>query len=403
MEDALVGVRIVDFSWGAAGPYATMQLALMGAEVIRIETVLHPDLMRVNIDPVTRLPLDPELSLLNQVANLNKLGVRLNLNKPEAVELARGLIRISDVVVESYRPGVMANLGLSYPEIKEIRPDIIMLSTSAAGSTGPEAHSLGLAPLFAALGGLGDMTGYLDGPPTEIRFTIDFMCAITNAFALLAALNHRRRTGQGQFIDISSREEISCLIGDSLMDYTMNGRVQSRSGNRDDIMAPHNCYRCKGQDKWLSIAVSSEREWQAFSQAIGYPEWVKAERFSDVYGRWENQDELDRLVEHWTLNHTTYEAMEVLQKAGVAAFPSLNAEEFFTDSHTNARELFQVVEHPKRGACVLLSPMYKLSASPARITHYAPLLGEHNRYVFHELLGVSLDEIPRLEKEEVIY
>lgn len=403
MEDALTGVRVVDFSWGAAGPYATMLLAIMGAEVIRVETVTHLDLMRVTMDPVTRVPLDPELSLLNQVVNLNKLGIRLNLTKPEAVELAKNLVKVSDIVVESYRPGVMANLGLSYSILKEIKPDIIMLSTSAAGSTGPEAHSLGLAPLFAALGGLGELTGYSDGPPTEIRFTIDLMCAVTNAFAILAALNHRLRTGQGQFIDVSSREEISCLIGDSLLDYIMNGQTQSRDGNRDDIMAPHNCYRCKGEDKWISIAISNEEEWRVFCQAIEHLEWIEAERFFDAHGRWQNQDELDRLVEQWTLGHTAYEAMEILQKAGVAAFPSLNAEELFTDPHTNARELFQVVEHPKRGACVLLSPPWKLSATPPRITRHGPLLGEHNRYVFHDILGMSLDEVAELEDKKVIY
>ena len=400
--DALAGVRIIDFSMGAAGPWSADLLALMGAEVIKVESSRHPEIMRIILDPVTRQPQSPNRSILFEVVNSNKLGVTLDLTHPEAVELAKHLVATSDVVVESFSPGVMERFGLSYEVLRAINPSVIMLSCSAAGATGPEAHSLGLAPLFSAMGGLGHMTGYTDGPPSEIRFTIDMMVALTNAVALLAALNHRQQTGQGQHIDLSSREAMTCLVGDSLLDYTMNRRVQSRNGNRDDIMAPHNCYRCQGEDNWVSIAVGNQGEWLALCQAMGRPELAQDERFADVPSRWQNQEELDRLVEQWTVNYTNYDVMRILQSVGVAAVPSFNAENLFTDPHLAEQDFTQVVEHPELGAMVMLTPPWKLSQTPARIVCHSPLLGEHNDYVLCELLGLSQEKLEHLMRQGVV-
>lgn len=400
--DALAGIRVVDFSMGAAGPWAADQLALMGAEVIKIESRKHTEIMRIILDPVTRQLQSPDRSLLFQVVNLNKLSVSLDLMRPEAIDLAKHLVAISDVVVESFSPGVMAKFGLGYEMLREINPSLIMLSCSAAGASGPEAYSLGLAPLFSAMGGLGHMTGYQDGPPSEIRFTIDMMVALTNTIALLAALNHRQQTGQGQHIDLSSREAMSCLVGDSLMDYTMNGRVQSRDGNRDDIMAPHGCYRCQGEDNWVSIAVGNQEEWQSFCQATGKPELARDRRFADAFSRWQNQEELDHIVEQWTLDHSKYDVMRILQSAGVAAVPSLNAEDLFTDPHMAQQDLTQVVEHPQMGAIVMMTPPWKLSETPCQIVRHGPLIGEHNDYVLNELLGISSDRLGQLMQQGIV-
>ncbi len=400
--DALSGIRVVDFSMGAAGPWAADQLALMGAEVIKVESRQHPEIMRIILDPVTRQPQSPDRSLLFEVVNSNKLSVTLDLTRPEAVELAKRLVGVSDVVVESFSPGIMKRFGLDYDVLRAVNPSLVMLSCSAAGQSGPEAQSLGLAPLFSAMGGLGHMTGYVDGPPSEIRFTIDMMVALANAVALLAALNHRRETGVGQHIDMSSREAMSCLIGDSLMDFTMNGRVQSRTGNRDDVMAPHNCYRCQGEDSWVSIAVGSGQEWEALCGSIGRPELVTDSRFADAALRWQNQEEIDRIVEAWTVNRTSYEVMNALQPAGVAAVPSFSAEQLFTDPHLAEQDLTTVVEHPELGAVVMLNPAWKLSETPARITRHSPLLGEHNDYVLGELLGLSAEERARLKSRKIV-
>ena len=400
--DALVGVRVIDFSMGAAGPWSADLLAWMGAEVIKVESSRHPEIMRIILDPVTRQPQSPNRSLLFETVNSNKLGVTLDLTHPEAIELAKCLVATSDVVVESFSPGVMDKFGLGYQVLRAINPSLIMLSCSAAGATGPESHSLGLAPLFSAMGGLGHMTGYTDGPPSEIRFTVDMMVALTNAVALLAALNHRQQTGQGQHIDLSSKEAMTCLIGDSILDYTMNGRVQSRSGNLDDIMAPHNCYRCRGEDSWVSIAVGNQQEWQALCRAMDRPELAQDKRFADIISRWENQDELDRLVEQWTLNYTNYDVMQMLQSVGVAAVPSFNAENLFTDPHLAEQDFTQVVEHPELGALVMLKPPWELSQTPARIVHHSPLFGEHNVYVLGELLGLSEQKLEYLVRQGVV-
>jgi len=228
------------------------------------------------------------------------------------------------------------------------------------------------------------------------------MVALTNAVALLAALNHCQQTGQGQHIDLSSREAMTCLIGDSLLDYTMNGRVQSRNGNLDDTMAPHNCYRCRGEDSWVSIAVGNQEEWLALCRAMGRPELAQDKRFADTISRWENQDELDRLVEQWTLNYTNYDVMQMLQSVGVAAVPSFNAENLFTDPHLAEQDFTQVVEHPELGALVMLKPPWELSQTPARIVRHSPLFGEHNDYVLGELLGLSEQKLEYLVRQGVV-
>lgn len=400
--DALAGVRVIDFSMGAAGPWSADLLAWMGAEVIKVESSRHPEIMRIILDPVTRQPQSPNRSLLFETVNSNKLGVTLDLTHPEAIELAKRLVATSDVVVESFSPGVMDKFGLGYQVLRAINPSLIMLSCSAAGATGPESNSLGLAPLFSAMGGLGHMTGYPDGPPSEIRFTIDMMVALTNAVALLAALNHRQQTGQGQHIDVSSREAMTCLVGDSLLDYTMNGRVQSRNGNMDDIMAPHNCYRCRGADSWVSIAVGSQEEWLALCRAMDRPELAQDKRFADILSRWENQEELDRLVEQWTSKYTNYDVMSLLQSVGVAAVPSFNAENLFTDPHLAEQDFTQVVEHPELGAVVMLKPPWELSQTPTRIVRHSPLFGEHNDYVLGELLGLPEEKLEYLVRQGIV-
>ena len=188
-----------------------------------------------------------------------------------------------------------------------------------------------------------------------------------------------------------------------MMDYSMNGRSPMRTGNHDAIMAPHNCYRCKGHDAWISIAVANDQEWEALCRVMGSPEWTKEEAFSSAYSRWQNQDRLDRLMEEWTINYRYQELMELLQEAGVAAMPSFKAKDLFTNPHLIAREAITEVTHPVLGTRKTIAPPWKLSETPARISRPAPLLGEHNEYVFGELLGMSTKEQEQLKLEEVIF
>jgi len=400
--DCLAGVRIIDFTRYAAGPQITLLLAHMGAEVIKVETMMDLDHFRRQEAAVVFGSARASADCFNSL-NANKMSITLNLKTPRGVELAKRLIPICDVVVDNFKAGVMDRLGLGYPTLKKIKPDIIMLSASSHGAIGPENSYIAYAVTMGALSGASEVTGYTGGPPAIMRSSADLRPGTAAAFAILAALNYREETGAGQFIDFSAREAISCGIGELIMDYTMNGRVRTRNGNRDDIMAPHNCYRCKGEDKWVSIAVGDDEEWKALCHAMDKPELAADERFADQFNRWKHQDQLDILIEKWTTQHTHYEVMEMLQSEGVAAFPSLNNEEIFNDPHCRERGCFTSVNHPEQGEMYVVSPPWKFSETPAKVTTAAPLLGEHNEYVFGELLGMPKDEISKLVIEKVLY
>jgi len=400
---ALKKVRIADFSWVWAGPYATLLLSFLGAEVIKIESHARIDQTRQGTITMGDDFENFNASPVFDNANLNKKSITLDLKNGRGVELAKKIVAMSDVVTENMRPGVMDKLGLGYSELIKVKPDIIMLSASGFGSTGPYREFAGFAPMFAAFGGLAHLTGYEDGEPNTMSGVMDLRVGTTSAFAILAALVHRQKTGEGQYIDLSSSECISSLIGAELMEYTMNKRSPSRSGNRDTVMAPHNCYRCKGDDKWISIAVATDEEWKAFRGVMGNPEWAMDDTYSDAFGRHNNQAALDKRIEDWAMNYTSHELMDMLQQADVAAMPSLCAEEILSDPHFNTRGMPVSVEHPVMGSKVVLSPPWKLSETPARIYRSSPLLGEHNNEVFGNLLGMSGDEIGDLVEEKIIY
>ena len=399
----LQGIRIADFSWAWAGPYATMLLALMGAEVIKIETRKRPDHSRLRSVVTGPVAWDPDKSPIFNDLNLNKMAITLDLAKPQAVEIAKKLVAVSDVVVENFRPGVMGRLGLGYGTLKKIQPDIIMLSSSSMGAKGPDSKYAGYAPIFAAHSGLAHLTGYPDRRPVPLMGSSDLRSAAASAFAILVALYHRGATGEGQHVDLSSVETLSVLIGDAFLDYFMNNRVPVRKGNRDDIMAPHNCYPCKGENKWVTIAVADDEEWQSLCAAMGNPGWTADERFADAYRRWHHQEELDRRIGEWTSGYTAGEVTEMLQRVNVAAFPSFDGAELFRDPHLQARGLATEVNHPAFGKRKVLNPPWRFSATPAQVTCQGPCLGEHNSYVLGELLGIPKEEIEQLEQEGVLY
>ena len=398
---ALSGVRIADFSWAWAGPYAAMELALFGAEVIKIESRRRLDHVRLRALGFGHFRGSDASPFFNDL-NLNKLSVTLNLSHPRAVETAKRIVAISDVTLQNMRPGVMDRLGLGYDDMVKVKPDIIYLSSSACGGTGPDREYVGYAPTFGALGGGVYLTGYPDLAPQTLIGSIDLRSARTAAFAILAALVHRQRTGEGQHIDLSSQESVSVLIGDAIMEYTMNRKNRSRKGNEDDIMAPHNCYRCRN-GKWVTIAVATDEEWAVLAAMIGVGVGKTAKRYGDAKSRRARRKEIDQLIETWTMERTPQEVMEILQKEGLAAVPSFDSESLALDPHMEARGVFTEVDHPVLGKRVVVAPHWRMSETPARITEPAPLLGEHNEYVFGELLGMADDEIAELEKDGAIY
>lgn len=402
-DGPLKGVTVTEFTSAWAGPYATCVLGLLGAEVIKVESRARIDHSRFTSFTTGAAFSNPDQSSIFNILNLNKLSVCLNLRKPKAIEIAKRLTAISDVVVENMRPGVITRLGLGYEALSAVKEDLIYLSSSACGQTGPDREHVGYAPHFGAAAGLSFVTGYEEWPPSILGGAFDLRSATTAAFAIVAALLYRQRTGEGQYIDLSSQETIAILNSDALVDYAMNGRVRTRQGNSHDTMAPHNCYRCRGDDNWISIAVANDQEWRALCGAMGEPELAEDARFSSAEARRSNRDQLDQLLGNWTIHQDYYEVMHRLQAAGVAATPSLSNEALFKDPHLEAREVFTQVEHPALGKDWVVAPPWRLSETPAGIRRHGPLLGEHNQEVFERRLGMSSEEIARLEEEQVIY
>ncbi len=397
MRNPLDGIRILDFTWAGAGPYATLVMALYGAEVIKVENHAHPDTNR------TRDPSSLEKSWRFNDLNINKMSVTMDLSNPEARELVQGLAQACDVVIQNFRPGVMARLGADYPSLASRNPSIIMVSSSSRGSVGPERDYLGFASIFAALSGLSYVTGYDDGPPVEMRLPMDFASGVAAAMATMVGLQHRFRTGKGQHIDLASAEVPSASIGEMLIDYTMNGRVQPRKGNQDGIMAPCECYPCKGEDMWVSIAVADDAEWKALCGAIGRRDMLKDARFADQLSRFRHRKDLDGAIGAWTVKLTPWQATERLQKAGVAATPVCTAKDVFEDEHLKKRRMYSTVMHPFLGKQAVMNAPFKLTACPDKVRRYAPLMGEHNMHVFHNLLGLPQQRVEDLIERKVLY
>ncbi len=386
----LSGVRVLDFSRNLAGPYSTLLLAFLGAEIIQLENPFKQEVMRRN-SPAQCGGL-----------RLNKRSLGIDLTNPEAAELVIELSRISDVVLEAFKAGTMARMGIGYDVLSAANPKLVMVSLSGMGQTGPEADYRAYAQIFGTLGGLAHFTGYKDGVPTEQRASLDHRVGQQLAFAALAGLIHSRRSGEGQHIDVSARECLTSEIGDLLMDFVLNRRDKGPSGNEDVFMAPHNTYRCKGADAWVSIAVATDREWRSLCLAIGRPELVDDDRFRTQPDRWRNQHDIDVIVSEWTIGLTDYEATDILQEHQVAAFPVLNSEQIFADPHLRARGALQEMDDPQFGNRTVLAPPWKLAQRPAQITSASPRLSEHNTHIMKSLLGKSDAEIADLESRKVL-
>lgn len=400
----LDGIRVVDLTQVWSGPYLTQLLAIMGAEIIKIEAIQRLDPWRGGGTQMDQEKYWERSPLWNSV-NTDKLGITLDLSRPKGVEIFKSLVKISDIVAENYTPRVMKNFGLDYPVLKELNPKIIMVSLPALGMTGPWRDYPGFASSIGQMAGIPQLSGYPDGPPEmTAQGVFDPNSGLNGRVAILFALLFRQMTGKGQYIDLSQVEAATCLIGDVIADYSMNKRDISRRGNRHPFIAPHGYYRCKGNDMWVAIAISSDEEWVQFGKAIGEPAWIREDRFGDSLSRWHNQKELDVLVEEWTIQHDHYDVMNILQKVGVAAGATLTSAELLTDPHLKERGVFQIIERAIVGShpYPVPSAAMRFSECPVKIRKPAPLVGEHNNYVLGKLLGMSQDEIQVLIRENII-
>ncbi|PKB63507.1 MAG: hypothetical protein BZY80_07005 [SAR202 cluster bacterium Io17-Chloro-G2] len=416
MPDALHGpltpYRIVDLGSAWAGPMAAQLLADMGAQVIKVESRQRLDGLRLGRPMVGEdaaggdRGLWPELQPLFHSINRNKLGVTLNLRTGEGIDLARRLIARSDVVMNNFSPGVLSRLGLDYPELKRLRPDIILVSMPSVGDSGPLRDILAYAPIIQALSGLMSVVGYDESEPLvgELQSPwSDAVASIYAGLAAMAALRHRNRTGRGQMVEVAQLEATASMLGEAFLSNQMNGKEPAPEGNHDAEFAPHNNYPCAGDDKWVAIAVKTEEEWLGFCLALENPAWTQDQRFADRAARLANTDDLDRYVSRWTRGLPAQEITQKLQDNGVAAMPVMNIEDQFLDPHLQQRDAYAQVEHPHIGAEWVYGMPWLLSGTPGSVRTPAPVLGEHNEYVFHQLLGVPLDELERLQEQQVIY
>jgi crotonobetainyl-CoA:carnitine CoA-transferase CaiB-like acyl-CoA transferase len=385
-KSVLHNIRILDFSWVLAGPYATRLLADFGAEVIKVQPLLSSE-------------ADDRFSRgYYNTWNRNKLGITLNMDKPQGVALAKKLVKISDAVVENFTPRVMANWGLDYDNLKKLRPDIIMLSLSVMGQTGPRRDYVGFGPTVHAFSGLTWLTSFPGEPPAGLGFAYaDHVAGLYASLALLGALAYRRRTGEGQYIDVSEVEAMASLLGDAII----NGQEAVPVGNKSFYAAPHNVYRCQGDDRWCAVAVFTDEAWRGFRRALGNPSWAEDEKFATLSGRLNHREELDRLVAAWTQQHTPEEVMARLQGNGVAAGVVQDARDLADDPQLRARDFFIELAHPEPGKTIADATPIKLSHTPARY-HRAPAPGQDNDHVYRRLLGLDEGEMAELRENGVI-
>jgi benzylsuccinate CoA-transferase BbsF subunit len=393
----LEGIRVISFGTGAVIPDFGKILGEFGADVIKIESKENLDFMRTIGFDINNIPGFNE-------SNRNKRSFGVNLKTQKGKKLVRQLIKKTDIIGENFRGGVMASLGFGYNSVRRIKPDIIYISSQGFGAGGPYSDYQAYGPMLAAASGVLHLWAHPDDPyPVGSNVPLpDHIASKQAVVAVIAALDYRRRTGKGQFIDMSQVEVAASLIGEFCLEYTVNGRVPKAMGNRSLYAAPYGCYRCKGDDQWCAISVFTNDEWQRFCNAIGNPGWTKDPKFADTVSRLRNVDELDRLVEQWTIERDPHEVMNTLQAAGVAAGVAQRSIDTINDPQLKWLGAIIEVDHPVAGKRLYPGIPFKISNMTLRPSTAAPLFGQHTEEICRELLQMSEGEISRLKEEKVL-
>lgn len=391
----LEGIRVADFTNHAAGPYCALMLALLGAEVVRVESNARLDIQRRPHPVYGRL----NVPTFDYLAG-GKKSVTLDLKTEQGRQLAREIVTVSDVVVENFRPGVMARLGLGWDDVKQLNPAAVMLSLSTYGQTGPDSHRPGYAPIFAAEGGLGFMTGYSDGSPAESRNPMDHQAGLMAAFVIMSMLEARDRDGIGAYADMSAREVASMFVGESILAALAGGDVH-RMGNEHEDWFPHGVFAVAGQDEWIAVAVRNDAEWASLVRVMGSPAWCTPE-MSTVEGRRRAADQVNEGLQHWLRHQVGRDAAAQLQAQGISADISMTAKDLLDDEHLRARGSVRVLHHPEHGPRVTVGSPWRFAGTDVGYNDWSPALGEHNHEIFHSLLGHSDAEIARWTEEGAI-
>ena len=399
----LDGVRVLDFTWAWAGPFATLQLTHLGAEVIRLETAKRPCVTR-SIPPFADNQPGPNRAGYFNQYNQGKRSLTLDIRSPVGAEIVKRLVKVSDVVVENFAAGVIVRMGFGYEALRAIKPDIIMLSISGYGQTGPYSSYIGYGPPAGAFAGFFSTTGYQGLPPSEIGISYaDPNAGVWAANLLLAALLHREATGEGQYIDLSQWEAALMMMGEGLMEHAMNGRTPERIGDHDPQMAPHNTYKALGdQEKWVGISVGNEAEWRALCGVIGEPGLADDPRFRTMALRKRNEAALDEIITKWTSTRDRWETTRALQQVGVASYPALSNKDLSANEHLHERGFLVALEHPEVGKRIHAGVPWTMSGTPTKVRRPAPLRGADTDSVLRDLLGYSQAEIERLRTDGVL-
>jgi crotonobetainyl-CoA:carnitine CoA-transferase CaiB-like acyl-CoA transferase len=400
----LAGVRVLDFSWVWAGPHCTLILAFLGAEVIKVESSARLDITR------RTQPFPPEMEAgVNRSGyfgclNQAKKSIGINLSQPAGRELVKQLAAHCDVMVSNFGTGVLERLGLGAEAMQRVNPRLIIAMISAFGQTGPLRHYMGYGPLISPLAGLAAVTGYEDGIPQDIGMPYgDPNSGVYTAFAIAAALWARQRHGgQGQVIDLSMWEAMLCSSFEGWMNHAMGNPPDRPMGNHDPLWAPHNLYRCQGDDHWVAIAATNDTEWQALCQAIGQPERATEERFCNGAARKANEVALDQIIGVWCATRERWDITRLLTAAGVPAFPSMSMQDLIDDPHLKARGCFTHWQHPEVGLRTLMGAPWRLRNRPNDLGGHAPLLGQHTGAILEALLGLDATQRARLRAEGVV-
>ena len=402
------GLRVADFSWVVAAPLATQYFAVHGADVIRIESGARPDVLR-GAPPFPGEDTGPNGTAYYANYNQGKRGITLNLRDPRSVALAKRLIATCDVVSENFTPGTVAKLGLGYEALRAVKPDIIMISMALAGQIGPDRGNKGFGTVIQGSAGITHLTGWPDRDPvgTGVAYT-DFFAAHVAAFAVLAALDHRRRTGDGQYIDLSQQEASMDGLDAALLAAIVNGEVAMREGNRHPAAAPHGVFPCRtdaehpdDDDRWVAIAVMTDQHWHGLVSALGAPDWAADRRFRTLLGRKAHEEAIERLLGAWTARHTARDVECLLAAVGVPVAVVAGARDLHEDPQLLHRRHYVDTHHPVLGDFPLDALAYRLDGQRPEPPRPSPLLGGDNPAVYQELLGLSDGEYRELDADRV--
>jgi crotonobetainyl-CoA:carnitine CoA-transferase CaiB-like acyl-CoA transferase len=403
-DGMLAGVRVLDLTHAWAGPLATQLLADYGAEVIKIETCERPDMLRFSTLATDETRPDAyNRGGWFQYLGRNKLSLTLDLKQPQGQTLFTRLAAQSDVVIDNFSLGVMPRLGLEYAVLQAVNPRLIMISMPGFGTIGPYKDFVAFGEMIEPFAGLAELTGNADGAPLRLAVAYpDPVAGLHAALASLLALRQRRQTGAGQHIHIPHREPITRMLGEAVLDYTVNGRTQRRIGNRHRAWAPHGCYPCRGRERWISIAVRHDTEWTALCRVLGEPAWTHDPCFGNSFRRWKHADCLDQRLAEATQSWEANDLATRLCGAGIPAGVVQTNQDLFCDTHLQVRQAFWLMTHSLAGTYPYPAPSTRLTATPPSMMRPAPNLGEHNKDLLTRLLGLSVAEIQDLEMKGVI-